>query len=212
MALRQGGEGTQLQGIVLLIDLQGVSWRNLDPRISRALFAASRANKIVGRVTNFLFVNPPFIFNLLFPVIKPFFGDRMVVLGAGAAANAALLEYIDCDQLLPEYGGTLQYNHEAWCHSRKDDAWKAAQAAQRASMTAIGGRLPYGALSSSIVPALPSFHACATDAGAALSAAATTGAICSSGKTGNGSSDEAAAPASVSDTMVASPSVRIDDA
>jgi len=117
--LLEGGAPTQLRGSTLIMDLDGVSWRNLDPRITRTLFKAVRSKQILCKLQKIMFVNPPFIFNLVYPVLKPFLGDRMVVLGTGAVAREGLLEYIDKGQLLPEYGGTLAYDHEDWVRNCK---------------------------------------------------------------------------------------------
>eukprot|EP01024_Parvocaulis_polyphysoides_P014854 TRINITY_DN1624_c2_g1_i2.p2 TRINITY_DN1624_c2_g1~~TRINITY_DN1624_c2_g1_i2.p2 ORF type:complete len:172 (+),score=25.29 TRINITY_DN1624_c2_g1_i2:446-961(+) len=104
----------QIKGVVIVQDLGGVGFQNMDPRIPPRLYGAL-SGKLPCRLGNIIIFRPPIFFRILFNVISPFmkskFKKRIQFLGDNVSD---LQEFVDKQQLLEEYGGTYQYDHDQW--------------------------------------------------------------------------------------------------
>ena len=103
----------QARGISLVGDLRDVAFSNLDPRVPK-LMGPAMSSVLPVRLGRLQLVHPPWFFKLVFPLIMRFQSSKMKSRTAVRSEYTELCEEIDADQLLPETGGSLAYDHGEW--------------------------------------------------------------------------------------------------
>jgi len=95
-------------GLIFIADLEGFGLKNLDLSIQRKINSALMDNFPL-RVRKVLLVNPPLIINTIIAGIRLFMKkkimDRIQVI-----QREEVLEHIEADQLLTNFGGNIDYS------------------------------------------------------------------------------------------------------
>eukprot|EP00741_Cyanophora_paradoxa_P020018 tig00021181_g19320.t1 len=108
----------QGKGVVVLHDMSDLTLSKLDPRLPRRILGCIQ-NRFPMRVAKVLIYRPPWFFSLLFPIVRRFMKEKMRRRVEQVGDDpAALLQHVDAENLLPELGGRLQYDHNAWLAAR----------------------------------------------------------------------------------------------
>jgi len=100
-------------GIMMVADLTGMGWHNVDLSVQQRIGSALLDN-FPMRTCKILIINPPWILNAFLGgmalFIKKKVMDRIYVL----EGPHQLLDHIPAESLLSEYGGTLEYSIPHW--------------------------------------------------------------------------------------------------
>jgi len=101
---------TQRNGFLVINDLRGAGWSNFDHKVPK-LFVNMLQNRFPGRLHQVLHLSPPKVFKVMLGIVRPFVPEKyqckMVVINMQDLSN-----YVDHDQLLEEYGGSMQFNQQ----------------------------------------------------------------------------------------------------
>jgi hypothetical protein len=99
---------TQRQGFLFVCDLRNTKLFQLDRKLIKSILDML-SNKFPARLKKVLLLEPPGFFNIAFRIIRSLIPSKYVEKLA-IARFADLPMYVDADKLLPEYGGTLQFD------------------------------------------------------------------------------------------------------
>jgi len=96
--------------VVLLINMDGASMSNVDARLPKIMMETLE-NRYPGRLSRVVFVNPPFMFRIVFPVVQRqlsssagFLSGRQKMLNLGKNSDL-IRSFIDASNLPEELGG-----------------------------------------------------------------------------------------------------------
>lgn len=103
----------QARGIALVGDLRDVAFANLDPRVPK-LLGPAMSSVLPVRLGRFHLCHPPWFFKLVFPLFMRFQSPKMKSRTAVRSEYAELYDEIAADQMLPETGGSFEYDHSEW--------------------------------------------------------------------------------------------------
>ncbi|KAF2073093.1 hypothetical protein CYY_005588 [Polysphondylium violaceum] len=105
------------QGLVIIQDLKNFSlFKNFDYRLNQFLEGKSLENIFPGRIQKIYIVNPPFYLKTLLVFAKTFVKNK-IISRVEITKKEKLLEDIDSDQLLSQYGGTLELTYQQYFDS-----------------------------------------------------------------------------------------------
>ena len=131
-------------GVCFFGDMNDIGVGNLDTRIPKEVFR-SFSGHVPVRLGRIILLKPPFFFRMVFPVVKMFLKKKFVDRIKGPYTSTKdLRKCIDDAQILPEYYGTLAYDHNAWMDTvtaglPQDGKQEAAAAAAAAAPAAAEG-------------------------------------------------------------------------
>ena len=116
--LRSSLEDVEVQrhGVVVLQDMTGLGFKNLDPAAAKAIFTKVFSNAPV-RVGRIVIYNPPwFIGHVLLPIVLSFMSKKLR--GRIAIVNGnkpeKITEYIDASALPTELNGSYAVDEDKW--------------------------------------------------------------------------------------------------
>jgi hypothetical protein len=105
------------QEITLLEDLDGFSRDKADPRMAKFMLEMVQSH-YPGRLGDFIAFNAPWYYRLIFKIVKPWLSAELVSKVNILGSASELKNFIDTDQLLPEWGGTFKFDLEKWIEER----------------------------------------------------------------------------------------------
>lgn len=103
----------QARGVALVADLRDVAFKNLDPRVPK-LLGPAMSSVLPVRLGRFHMCCPPWFFKLVFPLMMRFQSPKMKSRTAIRSDYTELCDEIEVDQLLPETGGLVEFDHGEW--------------------------------------------------------------------------------------------------
>jgi hypothetical protein len=110
-------------GIMMIADLSDMSWDNVDMTLQQRMSSALLDN-FPMRTCKIMILHPPWILNAFLGglrlVIKKKVMDRVYVVDK----PEDLLEHVERDSLLKEYGGELEYSIRDWCNFIEEQSAK----------------------------------------------------------------------------------------
>jgi len=113
-AIEDAGDAQQ---IVLINDLNGFEKKNNDFRMNKLMLEMVLAH-FPNRVGAIWCVSTPWIFRMVFRVIKPWLGDELVSRVHLFGGTSELREFIAEDQLLTDFGGKCKEDIRGWAEER----------------------------------------------------------------------------------------------
>jgi len=105
-------------GIIVIGDLQGVGWKNIDFGLQKKINSALMDNFPL-RIKKVLIIHPPSIVNALLSCFKLFMKKKLMD-RIEVAQPEVLENYIDSDNLWKEFGGNLEYTSDNLIQSVTD--------------------------------------------------------------------------------------------
>jgi tyrosine-protein phosphatase non-receptor type 9 len=125
---------TQRRGFLFICDLRSTKLLQVDRKLVKCImgmflshssafsctysfsflsFSDMLSNKFPARLKKVLLLEPPTFFNIAFRIIRPLIPAKYMEKLA-TAHLPDLQAYVDADKLLPDYGGTLQFDHNTF--------------------------------------------------------------------------------------------------
>jgi len=104
---------TQRNGFVFIIDGTNAGWHNFDLRLPRFVLDMLQS-RFPGRLRKFLILNPPWFFRIVFKLVRPFMSEKFASKLHLLHGKEQLLEHIDKNCLIEEYGGTLPFDKDQY--------------------------------------------------------------------------------------------------
>jgi len=103
---------TQRSGFMIIVDLRGAAWRNFESKLPQ-VFVKNMQNRFPGRLHLILILHPPKIFRVMYSMVKPFVPDKYLA-KIQVVELVNLPEYINHNNLLQDYGGTLAFDQSSF--------------------------------------------------------------------------------------------------
>lgn len=114
-AIEDAGDAQQ---IVVINDLQGFDKSHNDFRMNKLILEMVLAH-YPNRIGAIWCTSTPWLFRMIFRVIKPWLGDELISRVHLFGGTSELKEHVDADSLLPELGGNLNsFSIENWAQER----------------------------------------------------------------------------------------------
>eukprot|EP00005_Dracoamoeba_jomungandri_P000516 CAMPEP_0174253836 /NCGR_PEP_ID=MMETSP0439-20130205/3190_1 /TAXON_ID=0 /ORGANISM="Stereomyxa ramosa, Strain Chinc5" /LENGTH=636 /DNA_ID=CAMNT_0015335093 /DNA_START=182 /DNA_END=2092 /DNA_ORIENTATION=- len=110
-------EQTTHKGFSLISDGSGANYSNFDKRLPTLLISAV-TSKFPARIGQVYIVNPPWYFRFVWSIVRGLISDHIASKVKVINSTDELLTYIDKEALLPEHGGTNDYDHQEWVNQR----------------------------------------------------------------------------------------------
>jgi len=102
----------QRKGFTVVVDGTGSKYSNFDPKMPRVLLDGI-VGRYPARIGFTIITNMPWFFRFVWAVIRPLLSEKLAQ-RFHMLAQEQLMEFIPREHLLPEYGGSCPYDHQAW--------------------------------------------------------------------------------------------------
>jgi len=112
-------------GIMMVADLEGMGWDNVDVTVQRRISSALLDN-FPMRTCKILIINPPWILNAFLGGMSLFIKKKVMERIYVLENKEDLLTHIDKEYLLKEYGGDVEYEVEDWFKFLEEEEAKVA--------------------------------------------------------------------------------------
>ena len=112
-------EETQLNGVVVFHDLNGLQRQNVHPEIPKLIMQG-----IIGhfplKIVGMYLLNAPWFFQVLFNVIKLFLPKKLKERIYFIDSLEEVYKVVDKEKLLVEHGGELDFDPDTWVDHHRD--------------------------------------------------------------------------------------------
>ncbi|EFA78199.1 CRAL/TRIO domain-containing protein [Heterostelium album PN500] len=108
-------------GMVVVEDLTKVSMKNFDSRLTDMMKGKSLENIFPGRIEAIYLINQPWFLRFLIGFAKTFIKNKIVKRLKIVGKKEKMVEFVDPNHLLEEFGGKLNFDYHGWIDSLPAD-------------------------------------------------------------------------------------------